>query len=342
MSFAQDVKRELAAIVPADEHCRRAQLAGLLFGAGHVRDRVSGGHVAVRGRSRLPAVARQLLALLRPYGVTPPSCAPSRRRRRLALRGRPGRRSARPAAAERDRGADGLASASADGAAPARRARHCCLVAFLRGMFLGCGSISPPGAPVHAEFTLANDGAGRRPGGVAGPARSRPSVSPAGAQRRLLHQARRDGGRPAGRAGRPRRPPALGGAPRPRPGARAAPTGWPTATRPTRGGRRRRRAGRPRPPAASWPAAAGRPFRRPCVRSPSCGSVPLLEPAGAGARARPPLSKSALNHRMRRLLALDAGAQPARRAGAPAPTFGHLSRDGISGTAGRAAVWRSA
>jgi hypothetical protein len=32
--------------------------------------------------------------------------------------------------------------------------RRCCLVAFLRGVFLGCGSMSAPGAPVHAEFTV--------------------------------------------------------------------------------------------------------------------------------------------------------------------------------------------
>jgi len=32
--------------------------------------------------------------------------------------------------------------------------RRCCLVAFLRGLFLGCGSVSAPGAPVHMEFTV--------------------------------------------------------------------------------------------------------------------------------------------------------------------------------------------
>jgi DNA-binding protein WhiA len=36
--------------------------------------------------------------------------------------------------------------------------RRCCLVAFLRGLFLGCGSMSAPGAPVHAEFTVEDEG----------------------------------------------------------------------------------------------------------------------------------------------------------------------------------------
>jgi DNA-binding protein WhiA len=35
--------------------------------------------------------------------------------------------------------------------------RRCCLVAFLRGLFLGCGSVSAPGAPVHAEFTVEDE-----------------------------------------------------------------------------------------------------------------------------------------------------------------------------------------
>jgi DNA-binding protein WhiA len=36
--------------------------------------------------------------------------------------------------------------------------RRCCLVAFLRGLFLGCGSTSAPGAPVHVEFTVEDEG----------------------------------------------------------------------------------------------------------------------------------------------------------------------------------------
>jgi hypothetical protein len=36
--------------------------------------------------------------------------------------------------------------------------RRCCLVAFIRGLFLGCGSVSSPGSAVHAEFTLEGSG----------------------------------------------------------------------------------------------------------------------------------------------------------------------------------------
>ena len=34
MGFTQDVKLELVTVMPAADHCRRAQLSGLLFGAG--------------------------------------------------------------------------------------------------------------------------------------------------------------------------------------------------------------------------------------------------------------------------------------------------------------------
>ena len=74
MSFTQDVKRELAAIVPAASHCGRAQLSGLLFAAGTF-EIASGGQYTVRVSSALPAVARSVLMLLRP------SCAPRTLRR---------------------------------------------------------------------------------------------------------------------------------------------------------------------------------------------------------------------------------------------------------------------
>ena len=47
MGFTRDVKLELGTIVPAAEHCRRAQLSGLLFGAG-VFEIGPGGHYGVR------------------------------------------------------------------------------------------------------------------------------------------------------------------------------------------------------------------------------------------------------------------------------------------------------
>ena len=68
MAFTRDVKLELGTIVPAAEHCRRAQLSGVFFGAG-VFELGAGSHFAVRVSLGLPATARHVLALLKPFGV---------------------------------------------------------------------------------------------------------------------------------------------------------------------------------------------------------------------------------------------------------------------------------
>ena len=47
MGFAREVKLELGTVMPAAEHCRRAQLSGILFGAG-VFEICAGGHFGVR------------------------------------------------------------------------------------------------------------------------------------------------------------------------------------------------------------------------------------------------------------------------------------------------------
>lgn len=156
MAFSRDVKRELATVVPATGHCRRAQLSGVLFGAG-IFEIGAGGRFSVRVSLGLPAVARHVLALLKPFGVEAAlrtvSAAPLGRRFEVVLG---------------DEGRDlqllnelGVVSddLAVQMAAPRRLVeRRCCLVAFVRGLFLGCGSVSAPGAPVHLEFTL-EDGA---------------------------------------------------------------------------------------------------------------------------------------------------------------------------------------
>jgi DNA-binding protein WhiA len=155
VSFSRDVKRELAAIVPPAEHCRRAQLSGLLFGAGTFA-MGSGARVTVRLTLSLPAVARHALALLKPFGVEAElrtvSSPLAGRRYEVVLGG------------ERDLQLLNEVGVLNDAlqvrmTAPARVVeRRCCLVAFLRGLFLGCGTLSSPGAAVHVEFTL--EGAG--------------------------------------------------------------------------------------------------------------------------------------------------------------------------------------
>ncbi len=156
MGFTSDVKRELVTILPTADHCRRAQLSGLLFGAG-VFEIAAGGHFGVRVSVGLPAIARHLLALLKPREVEASlrtvDSAPIGLRYEVLLG---------------DEGRDlqvlnelGVLSddLTVQMTVPRRLVeRRCCLVAFVRGLFLGCGSMSAPGAPVHAEFTVEDAG----------------------------------------------------------------------------------------------------------------------------------------------------------------------------------------
>ncbi len=152
MGFTRDVKLELGTVFPAADHCRRAQLSGVLFGAGTFAIG-AGGHYSVRVSVAHPAVARHVLGLLKPLDVDATlrtvERAPVGLRYEVLL-GDEGR----DLQALNELGvlSDGLAVQMT---VPRRLVeRRCCLVAFVRGLFLGCGSISAPGAPVHAEFTV--------------------------------------------------------------------------------------------------------------------------------------------------------------------------------------------
>ena len=155
MSFTRDVKLELVTVMPEAEHCRRAQLSGLLFGAGTF-ELGPGGHFGVRVSVSHPAVARHVLALLKPLKVEAQlrtvDSAPIGLRYEVLV-GDEGR--GLQVLNELGVLSDELAVQMT---VPRRLVeRHCCLVAFLRGLFLGCGSMSGPGAPVHVEFTVEDE-----------------------------------------------------------------------------------------------------------------------------------------------------------------------------------------
>jgi DNA-binding protein WhiA len=156
VGFTRDVKLELCTVVPAAAHCRRAQLSGILFGAG-VFEIGAGGHFGVRVSLSLPATARHVLGLLKGFAVESSlrtmDAAPLGLRYEVILGDE-----ARDLQLLNEVGvlSDDL---RVQMTVPRRLVeRRCCLTAFLRGLFLGCGSISAPGAPVHVEFTVENAG----------------------------------------------------------------------------------------------------------------------------------------------------------------------------------------
>jgi DNA-binding protein WhiA len=155
VGFTRDVKLELVTVSPGADHCRRAQLSGLLYGAGTF-ELGSGGHFGVRVSVAHPAVARHMLALLKPLRAKAQlrtvESAPIGLRYELLL-------------GDEGRGLQVLNEVgvlsdelAVQMTVPRRLVeRRCCLVAFVRGLFLGCGSISAPGTPVHAEFTVEDE-----------------------------------------------------------------------------------------------------------------------------------------------------------------------------------------
>jgi DNA-binding protein WhiA len=139
--LSDDLREELAAIAPARECDRLAELSGLFHVAGraHLRGR---GSVDVHLDVSSSTVARRAFALLRTFGVT------------SEIRTYPRRAFDRATRYQLDRSHRPLGL-------PPRRvvARRCCAAAYLRGALLGSGTLSGPRSP-HLEIRTAEaDGA---------------------------------------------------------------------------------------------------------------------------------------------------------------------------------------
>ena len=154
MPLSEDVRRELAAIEPQRDCDRLAELSGLFHTAGslHLRGH---GEFSVHLDVSESAVARRAFGLLRAFGVE----TEIRTYRRRAFDGAtryqlhvPG--DERALKVLHDAGI--LSAAHAPLEAPPKRVvgRSCCRRAYLRGAFLGGGSVSGPRA-LHLEIRSA-------------------------------------------------------------------------------------------------------------------------------------------------------------------------------------------
>jgi DNA-binding protein WhiA len=180
VSLSDDLRDELAAIAPASECDRLAELSGLFHVAGsaHLRGR---GNVAVHLDLVSSAVARRGFALLRSFGVESEIRTYQRRafdkstRYQLHVEGS-------PHAYETLHRAGVLDASHRPVEHPPRRvlARQCCRGAYLRGALLGAGSLSGPRDP-HLEIRTAEIEGARFLADVA---------ARAGAELRVLERAR--------------------------------------------------------------------------------------------------------------------------------------------------------
>ena len=153
MSFSTDVKDELARIEPTCSHCNRALLAALIRIEGTL-------FISGQGRYRLevvtdaPSVARLAWKLLHDsYGLPTELTT-----RRSVLHKTPNyliNVPAQKALAEslRDMGVLGEKGLEL-GVAPDLVGKQCCAAAYLRGAFLGSGFVSNPRGDFHFEITV--------------------------------------------------------------------------------------------------------------------------------------------------------------------------------------------
>jgi DNA-binding protein WhiA len=157
--FAEDVRAELAEVLPSQEHCRLAQLAGVVRHAGtfHL---LSAGAVEVHVDLASSLAARRTVQLLRGRGAT---CEiRTYREHRFE-------RSTRFLIVVGDdaRSLQGLHEAGilSAGLAPIERvparivSRSCCRRSYLRGAFIGSGSLTRPRSPAHLEWRVTSDAA---------------------------------------------------------------------------------------------------------------------------------------------------------------------------------------
>jgi DNA-binding protein WhiA len=157
--FAEDVRAELAEVLPAQEHCRLAELAGIVRHAGafHL---LAGGAVEVHVDLASSLAARRTVELLRTRGATCEIRTYKEHRFEQATRflivigGDP-----RSLQALHEAGVIGASLAPIE-RVPARVvSRSCCRRSYLRGAFIGCGSLSRPRSPAHLEWRVTSDAA---------------------------------------------------------------------------------------------------------------------------------------------------------------------------------------
>ena len=153
MSFSSDVKDELARVAPVCSHCDRALLAALIRVEGTLR--ISGqGLYSLEIATDAPSVARLSWRLLHETYYLRTELTT----RRSVLHKTPNYLIDVPAqkglsAALQDMGVLG-AGGLRFGVAPELVAKQCCASSYLRGAFLGSGFVSDPRGDFHFEITV--------------------------------------------------------------------------------------------------------------------------------------------------------------------------------------------
>ena len=161
MSFSAMVKEELTGIAENGDCCRLSELAGIILACGSMH-LVKGG-VQAEVSTESPNIARRVYKLIKSvYGAHPEIEQHERHRLnrnfsyRVVL--------SDDAVARRMLTDIGVLGDSGDvniGIKTGLVKRSCCENAFLRGLFLGCGSMSDPGKAYHLELVVGDESLAR-------------------------------------------------------------------------------------------------------------------------------------------------------------------------------------
>ena len=161
MSFSSDVKGELARLENKKQCCKLAETAGFLRVSSSIR-LAGGGKLGIVAKTENAAIARHYKKLIKDYFRSNAVLAvgesqmpgASRRKNRYYLNISPDRKSMqilRETGMMLIREGDDYFS---DGIYQPIVKSKCCRKAYLRGMFLSCGTISDPRKSYHLEFVL--------------------------------------------------------------------------------------------------------------------------------------------------------------------------------------------
>lgn len=160
MSFAQEVKGELARIEPQRKCCMLAEIAGFLRVAASLR-LAGGGRFSIVASTENAAIARHYKKLIKEYfdsnaslGIGDTTQVGHRKGYRYYLIIEPEQKSSQIL---RETGMMLIREGNdyfSDGIYNQIVRTKCCKKAYLRGLFLGCGTMSDPRLGYHLEFVV--------------------------------------------------------------------------------------------------------------------------------------------------------------------------------------------
>ncbi len=162
MSYALDVKKELTTISVTKKCCQLAEIAGFLRFSSSIVP-YGGGRMGMRISTDNPAVARLVISLIKEYFGTKGSLSidndtmPLSRGRSYELLIPP---EMNAEGILRETGIIGIREGYnyvTDGINADIIKKRCCKKAFLRGMFLACGTVTDPTKAYHLELSCASE-----------------------------------------------------------------------------------------------------------------------------------------------------------------------------------------